>query len=514
MIDACRALWARASPTTRNILVLLGASCAVLLSLDAAARPGGGHTYSGGGGRSRSGGGGGGHGGGGGDGGEAIFFLVRALFELCIYYPAVGVPIVLVVAGGFIVISMRHKSSHDWDGPSHGAALASQYGAGAPTANLDAIRASDPQFSIVLFEDFVYALFAAAHRARTDAKKLAELAPYLDDSVRRTLAGRPPAGAPVSAVVVGVLRVTGLNADSVETRVNLELESNLIFSGGARSRYEREHWVLRRGAGVQSKPWTDARTFPCPNCGAPFESTDSQRCKYCHLVVSNGRFDWSVVSADLLESNERPPGLTGTVPERGTELSTIVDPGFHTAWTRLRTEDPALTSEALAARLALIHAEVNRAWNAQDLAPARAFVSNGLFDYLGYWIQAYRAQGLRNVVDEARLLRWEPVKLGRDLQYDALTVRLFATGKDYTLDARGSVVGGSKSGSRDYSEYWTLIRGAGTRGPPRAERNCPNCGAELRVEMSGDCSYCKVRVTTGRFDWVLSKIEQDDSYAG
>jgi hypothetical protein len=137
-----------------------------------------------------------------------------------------------------------------------------------------------------------------------------------------------------------------------------------------------------------------------------------------------------------------------------------------------------------------------------------------MFDYLGYWIQAYRAQGLRNVVDDAQLLRSEPVKLGRDLQYDALTMRIFAVGKDYTLDARGAVVGGDRSGQRYYSEYWTLIRGAGTRGPPRSERNCPNCGAELRVEMSGDCSYCRVRVTTGRFDWVLSKIEQDDSYAG
>jgi hypothetical protein len=32
--------------------------------------------------------------------------------------------------------------------------------------------------------------------------------------------------------------------------------------------------------------------------------------------------------------------------------------------------------------------------------------------------------------------------------------------------------------------------------------------------MPGTCTYRKVRVTTGRFDWVLSKIEKDDSYAG
>jgi hypothetical protein len=319
---------------------------------------------------------------------------------------------------------------------------------------------------------------------------------------------------PVSAAVVGALRVEDVDQGADETRVTLEIEANLIFGAGARTLYERERWEFRRGASVRTRPWTGAKTFPCPNCGAPFESTDSQRCKYCGEVVSNGRFDWSLCSAVVLESSEHPPSLTGNVPERGTDLPTIAHPGFAIAWQGLRVEDPALTDEAFAGRLELIHRELNRAWNAQDLAAVRGFVSDGLVDYLGYWIEAYRAQGLRNAVDEARLMRSEPVKLGRDLHYDALTVRIFATGRDYTVDARGKVVGGSPSRDRDYSEYWTLIRGAGVRGAPKAERACPNCGAELRVEMSGDCSYCHVRVTTGRFDWVLSKIEQDDSYAG
>ena len=32
--------------------------------------------------------------------------------------------------------------------------------------------------------------------------------------------------------------------------------------------------------------------------------------------------------------------------------------------------------------------------------------------------------------------------------------------------------------------------------------------------MAGQCGYCSSRVTTGDFDWVLSRIEQDDSYTG
>jgi hypothetical protein len=32
--------------------------------------------------------------------------------------------------------------------------------------------------------------------------------------------------------------------------------------------------------------------------------------------------------------------------------------------------------------------------------------------------------------------------------------------------------------------------------------------------MGGACEYCKAVISRGDFDWVLSRIEQDDSYRG
>ena len=43
---------------------------------------------------------------------------------------------------------------------------------------------------------------------------------------------------------------------------------------------------------------------------------------------------------------------------------------------------------------------------------------------------------------------------------------------------------------------------------------CPNCGAPLQINMAGNCGTCRVKVTAGQFDWVLSRIEQDDVYEG
>ena len=44
--------------------------------------------------------------------------------------------------------------------------------------------------------------------------------------------------------------------------------------------------------------------------------------------------------------------------------------------------------------------------------------------------------------------------------------------------------------------------------------NCPNCGAPLKVSMAGICEYCGGKVTSGNFDWVLSRIQQDEAYGG
>ena len=68
---------------------------------------------------------------------------------------------------------------------------------------------------------------------------------------------------------------------------------------------------------------------------------------------------------------------------------------------------------------------------------------------------------------------------------------------------------------RRWSEYWTFIRNRNA--PPiaaKAELNCPNCGAPLKVNSVGVCQFCGGKITSGEFDWVLSRIEQDESYSG
>jgi DNA-directed RNA polymerase subunit RPC12/RpoP len=476
-------------------------------------RVGGGHSYSGGG----RGGGGRGSGGfssgpryygrssGGGIGCGGFFFLLL---------------LVIVI---LVVVTLINKNR----GVGGAMLEAAPSAPPPPPADLEAIRAIDPDFSAVLFRDFLYALYARAHHARSSARDLDALAPYLAAGVRQSLAARPPAGVPVTAVVVGAMRVVDVRLPAGDPLppdagigVEVEVEANLTEgeAAGARAQYVRERWRLLRAASAKSRTPENVRSFHCPHCGAPFEPaspSEGERCAYCGEVVGGGRFDWNVQAVSLLASDERPPALTGTVEEEGTDDPTIYHPDLAARRAALLADDPAATDEALAARLALLYGELNAAWNSLDLTKARPFVSDSLFDYLQYWIEAYRAQGLRNVTQGVHMMRSEIVKVVRDRYYDAVTFRVWGSGPDYTIDAKsGQVVGGDPRRDRAYTEYWTLIRGAGARGKPSTEKTCPNCGAPLAINMAGECEHCGAKVTSGRFDWVLSEIEQDDSYTG
>ena len=456
--------------------------------------------------------------------GDAGFALLVLVIKLCIRYPLVGVGLLVFALLFGLALS---SGGGDWESVSRSMHAETVVSAPARPA-LGGIRALDPDFSPVLFEDFVFRLYAAAQTSRGVAGKLDELAPYLSAAARRSLAERQPANQPVTGIVIGNMAITRVSVPSAEeaggdfkafVKVGIQFEANYSAGAGPDSRrFVIEDWLLRREAGVRSKPPDPARRFACPNCGAPWRgdtAAGTQKCASCGSVVDNGRFDWQVEEIKVRRDAANIPGLDADAPEQGTSLPTVVDAEFSEAWTALMQADPAVTAATIAARLEYVYRLLNDAWSKNDLTSARPVLSDGLADYLQYWINAYESSKLRNALEDMRLTRHELVKLARDRYYDALTIRIFATGKDYVVRtdrSDGAIVRGSKDIDRDYSEYWTLIRSSARRGAPRVDAGCGSCGAALTVNMAGECEHCGSHVTAGEFDWVLSKIEQDEAY--
>jgi hypothetical protein len=113
---------------------------------------------------------------------------------------------------------------------------------------------------------------------------------------------------------------------------------------------------------------------------------------------------------------------------------------------------------------------------------------------------AYLDDGTMVVVDNARKM------IGKTIDISVTSVLQTTAGK---------MIFGSKSPSQ-FSEYWTFQRSVGvqTTGRSVLDKVCPNCGAPLEINQVGECRYCKAAVTSGRFDWVLSRIEQENEYSG
>ena len=102
-----------------------------------------------------------------------------------------------------------------------------------------------------------------------------------------------------------------------------------------------------------------------------------------------------------------------------------------------------------------------------------------------------------------------------DKFYESLTVRIFASALDYTINSKGWKIGGSKKRARKFSEYWTFIRRSGVETDSYDYGTCPNCGATAdKMGQSGTCEYCNTKISNGDFSWVLAVITQDEVYKG
>src|SRR5882672_9372274 len=135
-----------------------------LLPAEVFARVGGGQSY----------GGGRGHGDGGGGAGAIIWLLfqfVRMLIYVTIEYPAIGIPLDIIVMAViiFYFVKRQRTSSQAFSSVSIEASPTATAGGARPEViarGFDRLRKFDPNFSEIVFTDFCYALYAKGHDAR------------------------------------------------------------------------------------------------------------------------------------------------------------------------------------------------------------------------------------------------------------------------------------------------------------------------------------------------------------
>jgi len=387
------------------------------------------------------------------------------------------------------------------------------------------LRERDAGFSRVSFLDWAQALYHGAHGLLgTPGEK--NLVPFVERRILDDLHREHPPGTRLGAIVIGAMTLEEISLGSDRDAIVIDVEANYTAerAGMEPNRLVlHERWRLSRASTAQTPPPARMRVLSCPSCGAALSVSDLGACTYCGAQLRGGQLQWvaerrSVISTEMFSTD----GLGETVPETGTDLPTIYDDKLQEASIEIAAAHGLPDGDAFATQLrddvvGPVFKQMYAAWSNRKWNEARHLLTDRLWESQRAWVDAYTAVGLTNRLADLRIDKLELVRVERDRDYEAATVRIFASCCDYTVDRRGETIGGDAKRPRLFSEYWVFIRSSTAKDPAvaRAEPNCPNCGASLdKLGATGICGYCNAKVTTGDFGWVLSAIVQDESYRG
>ena len=502
------------------LVVLLVLGLVLGLPTTAFARGGGGGHGGGGGGR----GGGGGIGGGGIGGGGGVTGGGGGSVGAPTYYGYDPIGILVLIAIGILVLAVlflfvrRHPAVHDDFQPA-------PVRTGPDPAVMSAVAAieqADPAFEPETFlqrAEMAFLLVNRAYQDRNVHAARAFMSPELWQSwshAVETFIARH------QRPVLENLNVRGMQvpfvahaADCDTIQVHLDYvaapqlvdeNTSQLVSGDHDDRRLGELWTFQRAAGAKTVVTGGVTASKCPNCGALLKLNPDGRCSYCGADITSGRYDWVTTRID----QDWFRGASTAAAFGAAEL----DP--RTGLATIKTADPHFDPQVFRGRVQQAFMALQQAWQDRDLHASRPFMSPGL--YLGWSSQVQQLIDLhkKNVLDGLHVDAVDVVKVVHGHAFDDVTVRIAATCADYEVDERnGKVIFGSKTQSQ-FVEYWTFQRSVATQTTDRSilDKVCPNCGAPLEINQVGECRYCNAAVTSGRFDWVLSRIEQEDEYAG
>ncbi len=527
-------------------LLVLGILLNLVFLAATEARMGGGHSYSGGSsgggsgssGRSSGGGSGGSSGGfhwGGGSSSSGFSGRTGSLYTGS-GQPEEGkgkftlfIEIVILILVIYVLIRLLSHSS--FSGPVSTVRSSPPGGLANLNASLDeqveVLKSRDDNFSKVLLIDFVCLIYHKFYTFR-GTEQFRMLQPYLSKLiVDQTTSNVFYQQQRIHEIVIGKAKIINIFVRGTGDNILVEFESNLTLqylkTQDKTRLINRERWLFSRQAGLVSPQPEQMRTLSCPNCGAPADFTDAGECQYCHSFIHAGEKQWQVSKIDIIDSQpfktENPGGY---VEEAGTGFPTVVQTGLNALQqTFLRKHDLGdwkpfylgFCDKVVKPYFLATYA----AWSQGDWRKARHLVSDRLYESNGFWMDEYARQGWRNSLENIVIENIEIARIDMDAFYEALTVRVFASCLDYTIDREGKLLGGSVKKPRRFSEYWTFMRTAGVEKIEQVYdlKSCPSCGAPAdKVGQTGVCAYCGSKITEGHFSWVLATITQDEVYEG
>ncbi len=380
----------------------------------------------------------------------------------------------------------------------------------------DRIRARDPGFELESFLQRAEMTFFLVKRGiqRNDAPAIR---PYLGDRLFAAVSSGIARArslhqhALLESLNVRAVHVDGAACDESGEHIDIHFdlvyrarmldESNHILSDEGSDQRHGERWTFTRSGAALTPQNGGVIASRCPACGAELRLNLDGTCAHCRASVTNGSVDWVVVDVQAAPFIGYAPGSSLAV------AAATLEEGVAS----LRTTDPGFSLDAFQARVKTAFLALQDAWCRQNLDAGRAFLSPGAYFTWSAQLETMAAEGRRNVMEHLSVQRIDPVQIVHGRVFDDLTVRVIASAADFEVDHDNRIVFGDRT-VRSFTEDWTFQRSVGVataEKPGTLENTCPSCGAPIALNQIGECRYCRAAVTSGKFDWVVSRIEQD-----
>jgi predicted lipid-binding transport protein (Tim44 family) len=387
---------------------------------------------------------------------------------------------------------------------------------------IEAICGMDPGFEMETFLQRAEMTFFLVKRGiqKNDA---AAIRPYLNDAMFGTVSQSiAQAKTQHRHALLESLNVRGIavedaqcNAQGQRIQVHFDLvyraktldDSNQVVGDEGQDRAHAEQWTFTRAAAARTAVNGGAVASRCPVCGAELRLNLDGTCAHCKASVTNGSVDWVV-------SEVRPANYAGFSSQ---SVLGVQAPSIPQGVAALNAADKDFSLNFFEGRVKTAFLALQEAWSKQNLDAGRAFLSPGAYFAWSAQLETMAAEGRRNIMENVSVRSIEPIRIVHGRVFDDLTVRISAAAADYEVDPANKIVFGDRN-VRPFMEDWTFQRSVGvpTSGKPGTlENTCPRCGAPIALTQIGECRYCKAAVTSGKFDWVVSRIDQeDDATAG
>jgi predicted lipid-binding transport protein (Tim44 family) len=385
-------------------------------------------------------------------------------------------------------------------------------------AGIEAIRALDSGFEMETFLQRAEMTFFLVKRG-VQKNDTAAIRPYLNDGVFNAVSqGIAQSKAQHRHALLESLNIRGLavedaqcNAQGQSIQVHFDLvyraktldDANQTVADEGQDQRHAERWTFARSAAARTTVNGGVIASRCPACGAELRLALDGVCAHCKASVTNGSVDWVVVDV-------QPAAYVGYSADSSLGIAASSVPDGVAA---LTAADKDFSLGVFEGRVKTAFLALQDAWCKQNLDAGRAFMSPGAYFTWSAQLETMAAEGRRNVMENLSVRAIKAVSIVHGRVFDDLTVRISASAADFEVDKNNKIVFGDRS-VRPFMEDWTFQRSVGvvtSNKPGTLENACPSCGAPVSLTQIGECRYCKAAVTSGKFDWVVSRIDQEDA---